>query len=29
MSNEIKQKVYDFYKNDFDFFKQLGINYTI
>ena len=28
-TNEIKQKVYDFYKNDFDFFKQLGINYTI
>jgi len=28
-NEEIKNKIYNFYKNDFDFFNELKINYTI
>jgi hypothetical protein len=28
-NQEIKNKIYNFYKNDFDFFNELGINYII
>lgn len=28
-NEELKQKVYDFYKDDFEFFKNYGLNYQI
>jgi hypothetical protein len=28
-NQELLEKIYNFYKNDFDFFKKYGIHYTI